>query len=252
MTKQMADKVSVVIPVRNAEKFILDTVNSVLNQTYDNFEILLCENDSVDSTKEIITGLKDPRIKLLFLENVNDAAGARNAGVEAASGRYIAFLDADDIWKKDKLEKQINFMSRENTAFCFTGYEFADESAKPLGKIVKVPLNISYEEALRNTTIFTSTVMFDMSVLNKEHIKMPNIKSEDTALWWQLLRNGVKASGLDENLVLYRRPSKSLSSNKFEAIKRIWNLYRNWEHLSVPKSAVCFIGWAVRAVLRRI
>ncbi|MBO6088990.1 MAG: glycosyltransferase, partial [Lachnospiraceae bacterium] len=167
-------------------------------------------------------------------------------------GRYIAFLDADDLWQKDKLEKQIAFMKEKNAAFCFTGYEFADEDAKPLGKIVKVPETISYNEALRNTTIFTSTVAFDMSVLSKEQIEMPHIKSEDTALWWKLLRTGVAAYGLNENLVYYRRPSKSLSSNKFEAIKRIWNLYRKQEKLSLAKSIVCFIGWAARAVGRRI
>ena len=246
------DKVSVVIPVHNAEKFIKDTVESVFAQGYDNIEIILCENNSTDSTREIIKEMSDPRIKVLNLTDVNDAAGARNAGVKEADGRYIAFLDADDLWQKDKLKKQISFMREKNAAFCFTGYEFADEDANPLGKIVKVPETISYNEALKNTTIFTSTVAFDMSVLTKEQIEMPHIKSEDTALWWKLLRTGVEAYGLNENLVYYRRPSKSLSSNKFEAIKRIWNLYRKQEKLSLLKSIACFTGWAFRAVGRRI
>ena len=248
----MEDKVSVVIPVHNAEKFISDTVESVLNQTYSDIEIILCENNSTDATREILSKMTDPRIKVLTLKEVRDAAGARNAGVDEAAGRYIAFLDADDLWQKDKLEKQLAFMKEKNASFSFTGYEFADENAAPLGKVVKVPEKISYNEALRNTTIFTSTVMFDMSKLDKDDVKMPHIKSEDTALWWQLLRNGVEAYGLNENLVYYRRPSKSLSSNKFEAIKRIWKLYREWEHLSIPKSIVCFTGWAFRAVKRRI
>jgi len=248
----MEDKVSVVIPVHNAEKFIKDTVESVFSQTYDNIELILCENNSTDSTKDILGEMTDSRIKVLNLTNVEDAAGARNAGVKEADGRYIAFLDADDLWQKDKLKKQISFMRDKNAAFCFTGYEFADENAKPLGKIVKVPETISYNEALKNTTIFTSTVAFDMSVLTKEQIEMPHIKSEDTALWWKLLRTGVKAYGLNENLVYYRRPSKSLSSNKFEAIKRIWNLYRKQENLGLLKSIACFTGWAFRAVGRRI
>ena len=248
----MEDKVSVVIPVHNAEKFIKDTVESVFSQTYDNVELILCENNSTDSTRNILAEMTDPRIKVLNLADVNDAAGARNAGVKEAVGRYIAFLDADDLWQKEKLKKQIAFMKEKNAAFCFTGYEFADEDAKPLGKIVKVPETISYNEALRNTTIFTSTVAFDMSLLTKEQIEMPHIKSEDTALWWKLLRTGVAAYGLNENLVYYRRPSKSLSSNKFEAIRRIWNLYRKQEKLSLAKSIVCFIGWAARAVGRRI
>ncbi|MBR5896907.1 MAG: glycosyltransferase family 2 protein, partial [Lachnospiraceae bacterium] len=229
-----------------------DTVESVFAQEYGNIEIILCENNSTDSTREILKEMSDPRIKVLNLTDVSDAAGARNAGVKEADGRYIAFLDADDLWQKGKLKKQIAFMQEKNAAFCFTGYEFADEDARPLGKIVKVPETITYSEALKNTTIFTSTVVFDMSMLTKEQIEMPHIKSEDTALWWKLLRTGVAAYGLNENLVYYRRPSKSLSSNKFEAIKRIWNLYRKQEQLSLIKSIACFLGWAFRAVGRRI
>ena len=248
----MEDKVSVVIPVHNAEKFIKETVESVFAQNYRNLEIILCENNSTDSTREILQELSDPRIKMLTLPDVHDAAGARNAGVKEAEGRFIAFLDADDLWKENKLERQIAFMKEKNAAFCFTGYEFADEEANPLGKVVKVPENITYSQALKNTTIFTSTVAFDMSYLTKEQIEMPHIKSEDTALWWKLLRTGVAAYGLNENLVYYRRPSKSLSSNKFEAIGRIWKLYREHERLNLPKSIACFIGWAFRAVERRI
>ena len=248
----MEDLVSVIIPIHNAEKFISYTVDSVLNQTCADFEIILCENNSTDATREIIAAMSDPRIKVLNLKDVHDAAGARNAGVKEAAGRYIAFLDADDLWQKDKLEKQLAFMKAKNASFSFTGYEFADENATPLGTVVKVPEKITYNEALRNTTIFTSTVMFDMAVLDKDDVQMPHIKSEDTALWWKLLRTGVAAYGLNENLVYYRRPSKSLSSNKFEAIKRIWNLYRKQEKLSLLKSIACFTGWAFRAVGRRI
>lgn len=248
----MREKVSVVIPVYNAEKFIEATVDSVLKQTYDNIEIILCENGSTDNTKEIIKSLESEKVKVLFLDESMGAAEARNEGVKASTGEYVSYIDADDLWLPDKLEKQIAFMKENNAAFCFTGYEFADENAKPLGKIVRVPKTLSYEKALRNTTIFTSTVCFDMRLLEKKQVMMPKVKSEDTALWWRILRNGYLAYGLDENLVLYRRPSKSLSSNKLEAIRRIWNLYRKQEKLNVFKSAWCFIGWAFRAVKRRV
>lgn len=248
----MSKKVSVVTPVHNAEKFIKETVESVLNQTYDNIEIVLVENGSTDNTKEILKSFSDPRIKVAFIDDNAGAAEARNYGVRESTGEYIAYIDADDLWRRDKLEKQIAYMKDKGAAFCFTGYEFGDENAKPLGKIVRVPEKINYNQALKNTTIFTSTVCFDMRLLTKEEVMMPHIKSEDTALWWQLLRKGREAYGLDENLVIYRRPAKSLSSNKFEAIRRIWNLYRKWEKLSVIKSAICFIGWAVRAVKRRV
>lgn len=133
------------------------------------------------------------------------AARARNLGVNEAKGRYLAYLDADDLWTPDKLEKELAFLKEKQAAFVFTGYEFADENGKGTGKIVRVPATITYKEALKNTTIFTSTVMFDMEQLSKEQLQMPQIKSEDTALWWRILREGYVACGLDQNLVKYRR-----------------------------------------------
>ena len=115
-----------------------------------------------------------------------------------------------------------------------------------------MPQTLRYRQALKNTTIFTSTVMFDTTIVPKALLQMPLVKSEDTALWWKVLRQGYTAYGLDENLVRYRRVGRTLSSNKFKAIRRIWNLYRNVEGLSLPASAWNFCFWAVRAVLRRV
>ena len=115
-----------------------------------------------------------------------------------------------------------------------------------------MPPRLVYREALKITTIFTSTVMFDTEKIPRELLEMPDIKSEDTALWWKVLRSGYTAHGLDRNLVLYRRPAKSLSSNKLEAVRRIWNLYRRAEGLSVPASVYNFLFWAWRAVMRRV
>ena len=138
------------------------------------------------------------------------------------------------------------------SGFVFSGYEFADGDGVGTGCIVTVPAEITYREALQNTTIFTSTVMFDTTKLPKEMLQMPRIKSEDTALWWRILRSGEKAYGLQENLVYYRRAGSSLSSNKLEAIRRIWNLYRKEEKLSIPFSIYNFCFWAWRAVKRRV
>ena len=143
-------------------------------------------------------------------------------------------------------------MKEKQAAFVFSGYEFADEQAVGTGKIVKVPETINYKQALKNTTIFTSTVLFDRSKIDKELLLMPDVKSEDTATWWQILKTGIEAYGLNENLVLYRRSANTLSSNKFEAIKRIWYLYRKVEKLNIFSSCYNFIGYAVRAVLRRV
>lgn len=245
------DLVSVVIPVYNAEKCIADTVKSIEAQDYTNWEIILVDDGSSDRSVEIIKSLVSDRIHLI--ENgKGTAARARNAGIEAAKGRFIAFLDADDLWDPQKLSKQLAFIEKHDAAFSFTGYEFADEYGIGVQKLVQVPLKIKYKQALKNTTIFTSTVIFDMSKLTKEQIMMPDVKSEDTATWWKVLKTGITAYGLNEGLTLYRRQSGTLSSNKIEAIRRIWNLYRNVEGLSVPYSCLCFCFWAARAVIRRM
>lgn len=251
----MDNKVSIIVPVYNAEKYIEETVASVKAQTYKNWELLLVEDGSTDNTAQVMADMlkkePDERIQILSKEN-GGAARARNYGLSHATGRYIAYIDADDLWSSDKLEKQLAFMEEKKAAFCFTGYEFADENGKGTGKVVKVPETLSYKQALQNTTIFTSTVIFDTQKIPKENLEMPIIKSEDTALWFKVLRTGVVAYGLDENLVRYRRVGGSLSSNKLEALRRIWNLYRKSEKLSIPYSIYNFIFWAIRAVRRRL
>ncbi len=251
----MKDKVSIIIPVYNAEKYIRETVASVKAQTYENWELLLVEDGSFDASRQLLTEMtekeNDERVRLICQEN-SGVAKARNKGLSEATGRFVSYLDADDLWSADKLEKQLAFMEEKQAAFSFTGYEFANEEGKGTGKIVKVPETLSYRQALKNTTIFTSTVMFDTEKIEKDKLKMPVIKSEDTALWFSVLRTGHTAYGLNENLVRYRRGGESLSSNKLEALKRIWNLYRKAEHLSVPYSMYNFCFWALRAVKRRI
>lgn len=248
--------VSIIVPVYNVEKFIVETMECVRAQSYDNWELLLVEDVSTDGTKEVIETYlhekPDERIHLICQPENKGAAHARNRGLKEAAGRFIAYLDADDLWEPLKLEKQLVFMEERQAAFSFTGYEFADEVGKGLGKIVQVPATINYKEALKNTTIFTTTVMFDTDKIEKNMLNMPIIKSEDTALWWKVLRNGYIAYGLNENLVKYRRAGKSLSSNKLEAVRRIWNLYRKAEGMSIFSSAYHFCFWAVHAVRRRI
>ncbi|HKM05053.1 MAG TPA: glycosyltransferase family 2 protein [Lachnospiraceae bacterium] len=246
--------VSIIVPVYNVASFLEETIESVLGQTYTEWELLLVNDCSTDESAAIIENYvrKDPRIKLINLDVNQGAARARNLGLSKAQGRYVAFLDADDLWKKDKLRLELKFMDLTKAAFAFTGYEFADHTGKGTGKVVKVPFRIDYKHALKNTTIFTSTVLFDTSLIDKELIKMPEVKSEDTATWWNILRHGYIAYGLDENLSLYRRSENTLSSNKIEAIKRIWYLYREVEKLSFVKSIYNFLFYAIRAVLRRV
>lgn len=245
--------ISIVIPVHNAERFIEDTIASVKSQTIDNWELILVDDASQDSSRLVIEKyLSDNRIRLISNKYEKGAAGARNTGTDAANGRYLTFLDADDIWFPDKLEAQLAFMEKNSCAFSFTAYEYATEDGIGVAKIVQVPGKITYREAIKNTTIFTSTVMFDLAKLDRELVHMPNVPSEDSATWWQVLRTGIVGYGLKEPKTLYRRSEGTLSSNKLVAIKRIWNLYRNVEHFSLPYSVYCFIFYAFNAVVRRL
>lgn len=245
--------VSIVIPVHNAEKYIGKTIESVKSQTYTNWEILLVDDCSLDDSVGVIESyLKDERIVLIKNTENLKAAKSRNRGIEAAKGQLLAFLDADDIWDKDKLTKEVAFIKSQNCAFAYTSYEFGDEEARGTGKYVKVLPELEYKKALSRTIIFTSTVMFDLEKISKEEVMMPDVPSEDTATWWKILRRGYKAYGLDESLTIYRRPEKSLSSNKFVAIKRIWFLYRKVEKLDLFSSARNFVFWAFRATFRRL
>lgn len=249
-------KISIVVPVYNAEKYILDTISMVQNQSFENWELLLVEDCSRDNSRDILKQFEaenqDRRIQIFYQSKNMGAATARNLGTEKANGEYLAFLDADDVWKRDKLQKELVFMKEQEAAFVYTSYEFGDEEAKGLGKYVRVKESLTYEEALSRTIIFTSTTLFDLKKIKKELLMMPKVASEDTATWWQILKTGIRAVGFDEVTTVYRRPAKSLSSNKGKAIVRIWNLYRNVENLSFIKSICCFIPWAYRATVRRL
>ena len=248
--------ISIIVPVYNAAPYLEQTIRQVKNQTITEWELIFVEDCSTDHTKETLQRLvdeqKDARIHVIWQEKNTGAAHARNAGLAAARGRYIAFLDADDVWLPDKLERERDFMREKEAGFVFSAYEFGDENAKGTGRVVHVPESLTYKQALSRTVIFTSTVLFDTQKIKREWIRMPAVASEDTATWWQILRQGVTAYGLNEVTTIYRRPSHSLSSNKGKAVKRIWHLYRQVEHLSWPVSVFSFCGWALRATLRRI
>lgn len=243
--------ISIIVPVYNARPFLEATIGSVLAQTYRDFELIFVDDGSTDDSIEYIKGINDDRIKILKNDK-KGVASARNYGLARAQGEYIAFLDADDIWDERKLEKTMAFMKKKDAGFVFTAYEFGDENARPTGKIVHVPEMMTYKKALSRTVIFTSTVIIDLSKVDRKFVYMPVIESEDTATWWNILRTGIIGYGLDESLTVYRRSGNTLSSNKLVALRRIWNLYRKNEKMNVIKSFICFVGWSVRAVARRL
>ena len=245
----MEEMISIVVPVYGAAEYIAETIRMVREQTYPCWELILVDDCSPDgSVPAIETALAD----LQHCSEQRDGGVVRQIGTAEARGRYLAFLDADDIWMPDKLEKELQYMKEKQAGFVFTAYEFGDEKAAPTGKVVHVPETLCYRQALSRTVIFTTTVLFDREKIAAQLLQMPDVASEDTATWWQILRAGHVAYGLDQVLAIYRRPAKSLSSNKWQAIRRIWNLYRRQEGLSVLRSACCFVFWAVRATVRRL
>lgn len=273
----MSELVSIIVPVYRAQSYIAETIAMVIGQTCKNWELLLIDDHSPDNSAEVIRGMLDKyerrrlqtegqnlrsaeeytdgtgrRIVLVCKERNEGAAAARNTGLDMARGRYVAFLDADDVWLSEKLERELRFMKDRQAGFAFTSYAFGDEQAKPTGKVVHVPRELAYKKALSRTVIFTTTVLLDRDKIPADLMRMPEVESEDTATWWQILRAGYTAYGLDETLAIYRRPPHSLSSNKFTAVRRIWRLYRRQEKLSVISSARYFVLWAYRATARRI
>ncbi len=245
--------VSIITPCYNASKFVADTIQSVQEQTYGNLEMIIVDDCSTDNSVDIIRqyAQNDERIKLIASKTKLGAAKARNLAIKNASGAYIAFLDSDDKWGKDKLERQISFMKREKCAFSFSEYYLMTEDGHKTGKIIKVPKQIDYKHYLSNTIIGCLTVMIDRNMTGD--FEMPAIKSShDMACWLLILRRGFVAYGLQECLAGYRIVSTSNTANKIKAAKDVWRVYRDIEKLSFLFSVKCFIGYAFNAIKKRM
>lgn len=251
--------VSIVVPVHNAGQYIAETIRSVCQQTFPDWELILVDDASTDDSVEQIrktAAAVSPkvreRIRLICRNEAAGPAGARNTGTRAAKGEYLAFLDADDLWYPEKLARELRFLQEESAAFVCTSYQFGDAEGRPTGRAVHVPPSLTFRRALTRTVIFTSTVLIDRRQVPPDLQLMPEIASEDTAAWWRILQHGFTARGLDELLVVYRRPAASLSSDKGKAVGRIWQLYRKIAGLGRVQAAFCLLGWAWRAAWRRI
>lgn len=244
--------VSIIMPVYNAERFIAESIESIIIQTYEDWELILVDDCSKDRSYEVIKKyLVDDRIKYFKLEENSGAAVSRNTALEKAKGRYIAFLDSDDIWDREKLQKQLNFMRDKNVGFTFTEYSLMDESGVSLNKVMKVHDVVDYKYLLGNTIIGCSTVIIDRSIIGD--VRMPLIRSrQDGATWLKILKERNLAYGLDECLTKYRIVQNSISRNKFKAASKIWYVYREIEHLNLITALKYFILYSYNAVVKRI
>lgn len=251
----MCDKVTVVTPSWNSEKYIEKTIKSVQEQTYQNWEMVIVDDCSTDRTVEIVKNISksDPRVNILCQEKNLGAGAARTRAMQNATGRFIAYLDADDIWKPEKIEKQVQFMKDKNCGFSCTSYEVINDDGEALNKYVHMLPKVDYVGFLTNNLLQTVGIMVDTAKVDKKYIVMPDIRRrQDAATWLQILKAGYECYGLDEILAEYRRAVGSLSSNKVKAVKGIWELYRDIEKLSLPFSCYCFVRYAVLAVWKRV
>lgn len=246
----MLGKVSIITPLYNSEVFLELTVQSVLNQTYSNWEMILVDDCSVDNS--ILTAKKlaekDNRIKIIKLNSNSGAAVARNTAIKVATGRFISFLDSDDLWTKDKLKKQIEFMVSQDVAFSFSAYEKIDAKGVPIN-VVTVPRKVNYNQLLKTNVIGCLTAIYDVDKLGK--IYMPTCtKREDFATWLAILKKVNYAHSMPEVLAQYRVYASQSSSKKTKMAKESWRLYRDIEKLGLFKSGYYFANYAVRGVLR--
>lgn len=246
--------VSIVTPVYNAERFIKETIESVLKQSYDQWEMILVNDCSSDGSVDIITNFsqQDSRIRVINLAENSGAAVARNTGIEHARGQYIAFVDSDDTWLPDKLSKQVKFMANNQYSFSYTDLALVDEAGEMLKERVGIPESFTYSELLKNTAIACSTVVIDRVIVGD--FRMPLVrKGQDTATWLMLMRERqVNAYGLTQVLNHYRQVEGSISSNRIGALKRTWNTYYNLEKLPLPKALYYFGHYVFNAIARRL
>lgn len=249
----MMPLVSVIMPCYDMEGFIADSIESVLNQSFTDLELLIVDDASNDMTLDVVRYycMHDDRVKLTVKNQHTGIADTRNQAISKAQGRYLAFLDADDIWHPDKLEKQLAFMQQNDVAFSYSAYELIDEEGQPLLKTIATAGNLSHDEYLRNTIIGCSTVVLDTKKVGE--VSVPDFRtSEDTATWLMLLKQGFKAYAMDEALVSYRIRRQSASSNKFKASYDLWKVYRQQERLPFSKALDYFASYAFHAIKKRL
>lgn len=242
--------VSIITPSYNSAKFIGKTIDSVISQTYKNWEMIIIDDCSTDSSAEFIKTYeeKDSRIKLVQLKENSGAAVARNIGIQLAQGRFIAFLDSDDSWLPEKLEKQLKFMLINNYYFTYTSYFKINENNEILGTMY-IPSKVNYSQLLKTCVIGCLTVIYDAEKIGKQEFPLIR-KRQDFALWLKILKKVDYAYGLQENLANYTIRSDSISANKLNAAKYNWFLYRNIEKLSLFVSFYYFLHYVIKGIIR--
>lgn len=241
--------ISIIMPTFNSGSIIKESIESVLNQTHANFELIICDDFSTDNTKEIIKEYvkKDSRIKLINNINKKGASGARNSCIQASTSRYICFLDSDDLWAPEKLEKQIKFMKEHKIAMSHSNYVMFDVQNNK--KIIQSPKVISFSNIIKKCDIGCLTVMLDKKLIPYD-ISFPYTPKEDYALWVYLMKNGIKSYNFGECNSFYRKQEQSLSSSKFKEIKKQWFVLKYIAKLNLPNRIKCICFYSINGFIK--
>lgn len=243
---KMEELVSIITPSFNSEKFISETIQSVLKQNYTNWEMIIVDDFSTDKTVEIVKELasKDKRIQLFELNKNSGTGIARNFGLGKSKGRYIAFLDADDLWKRDKLKIQIEFLITNNQFFTFSFYDCMDENGNSLHKTVTAPKNLTYSQLFFSNFVGNLTGIYDSKYFGK--IPISNIrKRQDWMMWLTILKKIKTAKPVPESLAIYRVRKDSISASKINLLKHNFLVYNQFHRFNKVVAAFCLIMFLI-------
>lgn len=250
----MTNRISIITPCCNAAKYLAQTIESVLAQTWQEWEMLIVDDCSTDGSADVIMEYanKDSRIKYFRTSHPSGSpAVPRNVGIENASGRYIAFLDSDDMWLPNKLEVQLRlFQENADAAIVYSYYEKVPETGVRSGRVVTSPCRITYNDLLYGNVIGSLTGMYDTEKVGK--VYMRQIGHEDYPMWLEILKKGFVGVNTCDVQALYRVREGSVSADKLKAARWQWNIYRNVENLSLFKSIRCFIAYAYKGVVKSL
>ena len=243
--------ISVIIPAYNNEEYLIKAVESVLNQTYLDYEIIIIDDCSTDNTLSCANDLAARDIRIHVVSNPENigVVQSRNKGFNIAKGDYIAFLDSDDIWMPDKLEKQIDLMNSLSLDLCYTAYALINANGNIIGKTSYVPESTSLSQMLRKNVIGCSSVVLRKHITDTVKMR-EGYAHEDYVMWLELLQSGVRAGGINEPLMLYRKTDQGRSFNKMKAAKGRFYIYRDFLGLSLPKSVLSFTIYAVNGIIK--
>jgi len=245
--------VSIITPSFNAAKFIAETIQSVRNQTFENWEMIIVDDASTDNTEEVVKAVSegDPRIVFERLSNNSGTAVARNRGLELSRGRFIAFLDSDDLWDPNKLELQLAFIEARKAPLVYAKYRVITDDNQPLSCVDQIPDQLQYKDLLKNTIIGTLTVMIDTNKV--KNLRFKDYRTgQDLLLWLDILRDGSTAHGQQEILATYRIVRGSISRNKVKKALRIWHFYRQVEKIPLLPALWYFTNYAWNAFKKNI